>query len=188
MLGQRAPGTASAVRAVAERLPFRDDAFEAAMAILTLHHWSDPIRGLAELRRMARNRAVVLTITPDYVQSFWLTSRYFPAIGAWDNAHFPPIEVICSELGGTALVTHVPIPSDCQDGFLGAFWRRPRSYLDLDVQAGISTFLLIGEEERSRGERLLARELENGEWSRRFGHLLELDELDLGYRLVTAQL
>jgi SAM-dependent methyltransferase len=173
---------------VAESLPFRDDAFEAAMAILTLHHWSDSLRGLAELRRVASSRVVVLTLTPDHVQSFWLTSRYFPAIGAWDAAHFPPIEVICSELGGTAVVTHVPIPSDCQDGFLGAFWPRPRSYLDPDVQAGISSFLLIREEERRRGERLLAQDLENGEWRKRFGHLLELNELDLGYRLVTAEL
>jgi SAM-dependent methyltransferase len=188
MLAQRAPGAAPAVQALAEGLPFPDDAFDAAMAVLTLHHWSHPISGLAELRRVANNRAVVLTITPDHARSFWLTTRYFPAIGAWDAAHFPPIEVIRSELGGTALVTRVMIPSDCQDGFLGAFWRRPDSYLDPDVQAGISTFLLIGEEERRRGERLLAQDLENGEWHRRFGHLLELDELDVGYRLVTAQL
>jgi SAM-dependent methyltransferase len=117
MLGQRASGTASAVQAVAEALPFSNDAFEASMAILTLHHWSHPVRGLAELRRVASNRAIVLTITPDYLQSFWLTTRYFPAIGAWDAAHFPPIEVICSELGGTAIVTRVRSHQIAKTGF-----------------------------------------------------------------------
>jgi SAM-dependent methyltransferase len=188
MLGQRAPSAALAVQAMAESLPFPDSAFQAAMAVLTLHHWWDPVRGLAELRRVASRRVVILTIAPDYVRTFWLTSRYFPSIGAWDVAHFPPIDVVCSKLGGTEAITHVPIPSDCQDGFLGAFWRRPAAYLDPGVQAGISSFMLIGEEERRRGERLLGQELENGEWHRRFGHLLELDELDVGYRLVTAQL
>jgi SAM-dependent methyltransferase len=123
MLAQRPPGTPPAVQAIAERLPFADDTFDAAMAILTLHHWAHSVRGLAELRRVASDRVVILTIRPE--PSFWLTTRYFPAIRAWDAEHFLPIDVICSELGGTAAVTPVPIPSDCQDGFLGAFWRRP---------------------------------------------------------------
>jgi SAM-dependent methyltransferase len=155
MLTQRASGTASAVRAVAEGLPFPDDAFEAAMAVLTLHHWSDPARGLAELRRVASNRAVVLSIAPDSVQSFWLTARYFPALGAWDAAHFPPIEVICSELGGTAIVTRLPIPSDCQDGFLGAFWWRPRSYLDRCPSGYL--YLPANQRGRAAARRTLAR-------------------------------
>jgi ubiquinone/menaquinone biosynthesis C-methylase UbiE len=65
MLAQRRPGFAPAVQAIAERLPFAEDTFDAAMAILTLHHWSDSIRGLAELRRVASDRVVVLTITPE---------------------------------------------------------------------------------------------------------------------------
>jgi SAM-dependent methyltransferase len=187
MLAQRRPGFAPAVQAIAERLPFAEDTFDAAMAILTLHHWSDSIRGLAELRRVASDRVVVLTITPEQGQSFWLTTGYFPAVGAWDIEHFLPIDVICSELGGTAAVTPVPIPSDCEDGFLGAFWRRPHSYLDPNVHAGISTFMLMRDEDRRRGEHPLGLELRNGEWHRQFGHLLEHDELDVGYRLVTAR-
>jgi SAM-dependent methyltransferase len=86
-----APSHRAAVQAVAEAFPFANDAFEAAMAVLTLHHWSHPVRGLAELRRVASNRAVVLSIAPDHARSFWLTARYFPAIGAWDAEHFLPM-------------------------------------------------------------------------------------------------
>jgi hypothetical protein len=65
---------------------------------------------------------------------------------------------------------------------------RCRSHRRLVDDGAWDEFLLIREDERRRGERLLSQELENGEWHRRFGHLLELEELDLGYRLVTAQL
>ena len=143
-----------------------------------------PSAELAELRRVASDRVVVLTIASEQGHSFWLTTRYFPAAGAWNAEHFLPI---CSELGGTVAVTRVPIPSDCEDGFLGAFWRRPHSYLDPTVQAGISAFMLMRDEDRRRGERLLGQELQNGEWHRQFGHLLQHDELDVGYRLITAQ-
>ena len=61
MLQQRPPTAAPSVRAIAEQLPFRDDAFDAAMAVLTVHHWSDQDAGLRELSRVAGERIVLLT-------------------------------------------------------------------------------------------------------------------------------
>jgi len=60
MRAQRPAGAAPCVAAFAERLPFEDQSFDAAMAFSTVHHWQDPIAGLRELRRVAR-RAVVFT-------------------------------------------------------------------------------------------------------------------------------
>ena len=54
MIRQRPAHAAPVVRAVAEALPFRDDEFDAALAVLTIHHWTDLARGLAELRRVTR--------------------------------------------------------------------------------------------------------------------------------------
>ena len=118
----------------------------------------------------------------------WLTSRYFPSIGAWDVAHFPPIDVICTKLGGTAAIRHVPIPSDCQDGFLGAFWRRPAAFLTPVSRRGSRRSCSSARKSGAVANACSAKNLENGEWHRRFGHLLELDAFDVGYRLVTAQL
>jgi SAM-dependent methyltransferase len=172
------------IQAVAEQLPLRDGTFDAAMAILTMHHWSDSGQGLTELRRVAR-RVVVLTIDPEFARSFWLTAEYFPEIGEWDAKHFMSIQAVCAELGETTIVP-VFVPHDCQDGFLAAFWRRPGSYLDPTVRAGISTFAMIDERGREVGLRRLAHDLESGAWTARHESLQSLDASDVGYRLIVA--
>jgi len=183
MISQRR-STVPVIQAVAELLPFREGAFDAAMAILTMHHWSDPAQGLTELRRVAR-RVVILTIDPEFARSFWLTAEYFPGIGEWDADHFMTIQEVCAELGETTIIP-VFVPHDCQDGFLAAFWRRPGSYLDPTVRAGISTFAMIDEREREAGLRGLAHDMESGAWMARHLSLQSLEALDVGYRLIVA--
>jgi SAM-dependent methyltransferase len=183
MISQRR-STVPVIQAVAELLPFREGTFDAAMAILTMHHWSDPAQGLAELRRVTR-RVVILTIDPEFARAFWLTAEYFPGIGEWDRDHFMTIQKVCAELGETTIIP-VLVPHDCQDGFLAAFWRRPGSYLDPTVRAGISTFAMIDEREREAGLRRLAHDVGSGAWMARHQSLQSLDALDVGYRLIIA--
>jgi SAM-dependent methyltransferase len=184
MVAQRVPGAAPAVMALAEAMPFPDAAFDAAMAVLTMHHWSDAAAGLREMGRVA-SRIVVLTVDPAVTGAYWLVERYFPRIARWDETHFPSIGSLRAELPGAA-VEPVPVPAACRDGFLAAYWRRPEAYLDPDVRACISTFSVLGERELDDGLRRLRAELASGEWRARYGRLLDLDELDCGYRLVAG--
>jgi SAM-dependent methyltransferase len=186
MIRQRAQGAARVVQALAEALPFADGAFESALAIFTVHHWSDWARGLGEVRRVARRRAVVLTWDQDVWESFWLIREYLPCIRDLDRPRAIPIRDLVSALGAGS-VRSVPIPHDCIDGVHGAFWRRPEAYLDPRVRAGISTYALMSVADRDRGLRALAADLESGSWREQHGELLELDEMDLGYRLVVAE-
>jgi len=186
MLGQRPPGAAPAVQALAERLPFLDASFDAAMAVWTVHHWADPATGLGELRRVARDRVVVATWDPGFAGEFWLMSRYLLEIRAADAAAFPAMAGIARALGGTVEVAPLPIPHDCADGFLGAFWSRPEAYLDPAVRAGMSTLAAADPDVVAAGIGRLAADLESGDWDARFGDLRRMDELDLGYRLVVA--
>ena len=183
MIRQRRTGSAPVVQASALELPFRDDAFAAALAILTVHHWPDRARGLGELARVGRGRAVIVTWDPA-TSGFWLVEDYFPEIVELDRPIFPTLEEFGRALGPIEVRT-LPIPHDCVDGFLGAYWRRPRAYLDARVRGAISTFSKIRTLEP--GLARLRRDLEDGTWERRHGDLLGRAELDLGYRLVIAK-
>lgn len=182
MVAQRPAGAAPAVRALAESLPFPDDAFDAALAVLTVHHWSDPCAGLRELRRVARGRVVVLTWDPAHA-GFWLTRDYFPDFVELDRRDFPTLADFAAALGPVE-VGAVPVPHDCADGFLGAFWRRPEAYLDERVRAGISSFARFGDVSPRLGR--LRDDLESGRWAAENAELLDLEELDLGYRLIVG--
>ena len=186
MLAQRLPNAAPAVRARAEALPFRDRTFDVAMAVLTLHHWSDQDGGLAECARVAQQRVVLLTWDPE-ADAFWLLRDYLPAFVEIDRRQFPPMTAYAEAFGPGAQVqvSAVPIPHDCIDGFLGAYWARPEAYLDPAVQAGISSFAYPG---AAAGLERLREDLATGAWHARHGHLLAADALDLGYRLVVAHL
>jgi SAM-dependent methyltransferase len=182
MISQRPASAAPAVQGLAEALPVADKSFDAAMAVLTIHHWSDWRRGLADMRRVARDRVVLLTIDTEAAH-FWL-SDYFPKILALDRRIMPRLEAMADALGPADIQT-VPVPHDCIDGFLGAYWRRPQVYLDPIARQSMSSFARI---DASAGLARLAADLASGAWQARNADLLSLDTLDLGYRLLTWRL
>jgi SAM-dependent methyltransferase len=182
MRAQRPPGAAPCIDARAEVLPFADGAFDATMAVLSDHHWSDRLAGLRELRRVGR-RAVVFQWDPAFVDAFWLTREYLPSFARGLHGGF---EGARAALGATREEV-VPIPHDCRDGFLMAYWRRPEAYLDATVRANISVFSLLPADEVDAMVGALRADLESGAWELRHGDLLARDELDLGYRLLIAE-
>lgn len=179
MIDQRPPGDAAVIKGRAETLPFEDQSFDAAMASLTIHHWTDKPRGVAEMRRVARGKLVFLTFDPDF-RDFWLAD-YFPALAALDERHMPRMRDFETWLG-TVRISTVPIPHDCTDGFLAGYWRRPSAYLDQRVRSAMSSFWAIGDV--SEGLAQLNRDLKSGEWDHRYGSLRDVEALDCGYRLV----
>jgi SAM-dependent methyltransferase len=187
MIAQRPLGAAPAIRAAAEALPLRDGSFGAAMGVLTVHHWADRARGLAEMCRVARGPVILFIRDPRIVPSWWL-HEYFPATKRLEASWETPLDQLAPLLGGRRMETiKVPIPADCADGFNGAYWRRPRAYLDPRIWRHMSALTLIPAAERERSIGRLRADLDSGEWERRWGHLLALGELDLGYRVLVAR-
>lgn len=181
MIAQRPVSNARVVQGSAENLPFKDKTFDAAMAVLTVHHWSDKAKGMAEMRRVARGPIVILTYDPAFCD-FWLLD-YFPEIAALDEAQMPPMDSYLKWLGPVE-ISPVLIPHDCSDGFLAAYWRRPAAYLDPRIRAAISSFWKIGDV--TTGLNRLRQDLDCNIWNKRYGAVLGLEERDCGYRLVVA--
>lgn len=184
MVAQRPRGTAPVVRAVAESLPLPDGAADATLAVLTVHHWTDLDRGLAELRRVSR-RQVVLLFDTVMTNRFWVMEYFAEAQGVPSEVDAPDVDRLGAVLD-VREVQPVPVPFDCTDGFGAAFWGRPEAMLRPDVQAGMSFLAQLDPEARRRGTDRLAADLSSGRWDERFDHLRDLDELDVGYRLVIA--
>lgn len=184
MIAQRPPGAAPVVLGTAEAIPFTDRSFDAVMGVLTIHHWPDQRRGIRELCRVARERVVLLTFDPQARP--WLTD-YLPELVALDEAAMPSLDCLAEWLAedmGPATIAPVPVPHDCQDGFLYAWWRRPAAYLDPRIRAASSSFWKI--ERAAEGLARLEADLASGAWEQRYGALLSADSYDAGYRLITA--
>lgn len=182
MIGQRPASAASVIQGLAEDLPFDDNSFDASMAILTVHHWADKEKGLKEMRRVTRGQIVILTYDPSF-REFWLL-EYFPKLVALDETQMPRITDYEAWLGPLE-ISPLPIPHDCMDGFLSAYWRRPAAYLDPRIRAAMSSFWAVGDV--SEALKRLESDLDSGAWAQRYSELLDLDECDCGYRIVVTK-
>lgn len=186
MIAQRPSQAAPVIKASAEELPLADDSFDAALAVNTVQHWTDLRGGLHELRRVARKRVVIFLRDPRKGTPFWLVEDYLPALDP-SGRMAAIVETIEHELRPvTALPVH--LPRDCVDGVFSAYWARPEMYLDSEVRRNISNFALAADGDLAGGLARLEADLESGAWDRRYGHLRTLPELDLGHRLLIAEL
>jgi SAM-dependent methyltransferase len=187
MISQRPDGSAPVVQANAEALPFDDDSFDAALAILTVHHWRDVSAGLAELRRVARDRIVLLTVDPEALRELWINRDYWPEMSERESRRMPSMSELEANLPAPTSMP-VPVPRDCSDGFASAYWARPEAILDPAIRQASSNWHLMAPGETERGLEALRADLESGAWDERCGHLRAEPELDVGLRLVVAEL
>ena len=161
------------VKAVAEALPLRTGSFDAALAVFTVHHWSDVHAGLHEVMRVAQ-RVVILTFDPEVHGSFWLLQEYLPESNLLASFRAPAPTAL-AQLIGAHRIEEVPVPADCVDGFNWAYWNRPEAYLDPEVRACISGLAQLPDSLVAARMELLRSDLADGTWHERHGHLVDDD-------------
>ncbi len=186
MRSQRRRGCPPVIDAVAEHLPFRDGSFDATMAMVTIHQWQSVELGLRELRRVSRDRVVILTFDGDVLDQFWLAD-YVPELIEAERHRYPAIDRIRDILGGAVDVTPVPIPIDCTDGFTEAYYARPELFLQRGVRASQSAWGFVSPTVEQRAVEELRSDLESGRWEQRHGDLRRQSTYRGSLRLIVAQ-
>ncbi|MEM7659438.1 MAG: class I SAM-dependent methyltransferase [Bacteroidota bacterium] len=185
MIRQRKPDAHPVVQGRAEALPFPDQSFTHALTVLSMHHWEDQAAAFREINRVATQGFVALSWNPA-AEPFWLVRDYFPDVMEVDRAIFPSVAELEQHFDAVE-ITPLPIPEDCVDGFLAAYWKRPAAYLEEAVRASISTFAKMEEPALSRGLTKLAKDLESGRWQETNQAILERAELDTGYIIISGK-
>ncbi len=189
MVKQRKAGSAPAVKATADKLPFHDKSLDAAMTVLSIHHWHPhQLEGIKEMCRVARKRVVIVTIDQRVCSRMWLLADYLQEVAELDRLTFPCPETICDWLGSEAQIEVFPISRDTPDWTLMSFWAHPERVLDPVARSATSGFARQAEVVIQRVVSNVRRDLENGVWEERYGHLRKLQEYDSGLRIITANL
>lgn len=187
MAMQRPPTLAPAIRASAGDLPLRDNSVDAAMAVLTIHHWDAELQsGIREMRRVARDTVVILTYDPVICGQMWLVADYLPELAELDLKICPSPEVLISWLGGRGHAEAVPLSRDTPDWMFGSFWAHPERVLDEQARNATSGFARMDQSVVDRVVEAVGRDLASGAWDRRHGRLRSLDAFDVGLRLLVS--
>ncbi len=178
-------GKVPAIIGTADALPFDDHAFDASMAMVTIHHWPDIRKGLQELRRVTSGQVVIMTFDPDALNNFWNAS-YFQELTEVEKARYPTIEFVIDALGGTVDVQSIPIPLDCLDGFQEAFYGRPEAFLQKKVRMAQSAWGFLPDGLEELLVKRLEHELSSGEWDRKYSHFRTQTSFTGALKLIIA--
>jgi SAM-dependent methyltransferase len=188
MAAQRPRELAPAIRASAGSLPLRDDAVDASMAVLTVHHWdAEQEHGVRELRRVTRGPVVIVTFDPAVSSRMWLVRDYLPEVAALDTGIMPSIERLREWLGGAVEVQTVPVSRDSPDWTLASFWAHPERVMDEHARNGTSGWARMDPAVVRRAVDAVSADLRSGAWDARNGDLRRLREYDAGWRLIVAR-
>ncbi len=185
MRAQRPHDAAPAINASAQALPLDDNAVDAAMACVTIHHWQPPSQGLAELRRVSRGPVVIFTFELDALPA-WQHEFLREGLER-ERPRFPALADIAAALGGRTRIERIPTPADCTDGFFEAFWRRPEALLDPQIRSAQSIWALLDTGVEQRMVDRLAEALASGAWDAEHGHLRGRESFDGALRLVISE-
>lgn len=160
--------TNTLIEAAAEQLPFPDLYYDAAIGILTIHHWQDKLQGLIEVNRVLKpnGKLLLFSFSPQQIMGYWL-HHYFPAMIQQCSLTTLPeaqMELLLRQSGFKTIQSFkYYVREDLQDHFLYSYKFKPKKYLLEEVRNGTSGFrAMCNADELVKGLALLERDIQTG--------------------------
>ena len=177
----------------AEEIPLADGAVDGLVCTLAVHHFRDLSRALRDMVRVVRDGGPLVLFVSDPRLSppgLWLRDYFGPIYAQSDTVYPPAAELtrLLSEATGSDVRAEpFPLPPDLQDRFFAAGWRHPADYLDPVFRAGVSPLANACPEVIGPLLERLERDLTNGTWQQRYGHVLSWPACEAGYRFLAGR-
>lgn len=180
----------------AEALPLADCCADAVISTLATHHFTDLAAGFREMSRVLKpgGRIVIFAADPRLCSDdCWFRDYLAPILERSYPVYKPIAEVTGLLADGLLLsadtVRVVPflVPHDIEDGFFLSAWRRPALYLDAAFQANTSPLAKAPAEVLQPLVKRLSEDWLDGTWADKYGHVLQQEAYEGGYRFLIAE-
>ncbi|TWU09670.1 hypothetical protein CA54_49120 [Symmachiella macrocystis] len=186
MRRQRPQNLCPALIGTAESIPFDNESFDAALAILTIHHWPNLNECLREVRRVTAGPLIIMTFDPCAETEFWLRD-YLPEMEDVERSRYPEIQVVQNAVGGECKVIDFPVSLNCRDKFQVALYGRPEEFLKQEVRNCQSAWKFLPDGCEERFVRDLSSDIESGRWDEKYGHFRTRPAINCQLRLVVSR-
>lgn len=176
----------------AEDIALPNNSADAVIVINAIHHFIDVDSSLKEIKRVLRpgGQFIVFTIILEVASKLWLFD-YWPSLYDVLAKNYLPFHSLVEKL--TASFDAEPncntfeIPSDFNDEFAAALWKRPYLFFDNNHVQGSYSLSHIDESDFKSGLYRLRKDLDNGTWNQKYSDMIKRDSLDVGGRIITVK-
>ena len=175
------------------KIPLANNSVDTAIIVNAIHHFKDLEMAFLELKRVVgKGTIIIFTFDPDIACKQWIF-EYWPSLVKYEHSNYLPINKlkyqILNAVGGNLEEYIYKLPSDFEDVFSAALWKRPSLLLESsEIKYAMSIFNSLDDTSFNCGLSKLRQDFISRKWEKKNQELLYVYEWDVGCRLLKLEI